>query len=540
VLIGSMTYPSEEKLASLRCPGNDVAGMKRALQTKGKFLNLIDILDKPSFEIAQVINRTLKEAGKNDLVVVYFSCHGKLNKAGKLHLATVDTNLHLLETTSISLETIKSCIDVSPCRKTILILDSCYSGAAGDTFLIKGDKGDVVNEQLNSLSQGRGLYILTASTAVEVAKEDEAGEYSVFTRHFIEGLEGTEADRDGDGIISIDELYEYVHDKVTREAHHEPMKWGLETRGRIDIAFTGQVPRQQRRDKLRQILLELQQKDIFPDPVVSDAMEIIATEPHKLSASRRALDSLLERLYKDTIRPSDFIHQWYTLRSNNAQQEEAGPSSHVNRRDHVPNVANSSYDPTYISSVGPVEEMQGEQEVTNAVPGLLGVPDEIPLSRPVQHEATSHVTVELRPKSKDARQELSIKKMLIIAVNPPATVRIRLDKEIREITKVLRRSRYHAFIVEVRWAVRMRDLRSSLLDFEPNIVHFCGHGTNKGIILTDDDGGIRPVSPDMLSGLLRLFANQVECVIFNACYSQEMAEAKSATTGRAGGMRKAP
>ncbi|HEY0772138.1 MAG TPA: CHAT domain-containing protein, partial [Sphingobacteriaceae bacterium] len=65
-----------------------------------------------------------------------------------------------------------------------------------------------------------------------------------------------------------------------------------------------------------------------------------------------------------------------------------------------------------------------------------------------------------------------------------------------------------------------------LLDSKPQIVHFSGHGTKSGgIVLENDDGKAHLVTPKAMSELFELFADEVECVILNACYSEVQAEA---------------
>ena len=53
----------------------------------------------------------------------------------------------------------------------------------------------------------------------------------------------------------------------------------------------------------------------------------------------------------------------------------------------------------------------------------------------------------------------SKKKILIIAVNPISTSRLRLDEEIRDVEEAIRRSRFRdQFEIEKRTAVRTREL----------------------------------------------------------------------------------
>ncbi len=120
-----------------------------------------------------------------------------------------------------------------------------------------------------------------------------------------------------------------------------------------------------------------------------------------------------------------------------------------------------------------------------------------------------------------------MKKILILAANPQGTSRLRLDREVRAIDEGLRRSHLHErFRIEQRWAPRPRDVQRALLDVEPQIVHFCGHGEGQaGLVLEDETGQVKLVSTEALSKLFELFADRVECVLLNACYAQVQADA---------------
>jgi AAA-like domain/CHAT domain len=121
----------------------------------------------------------------------------------------------------------------------------------------------------------------------------------------------------------------------------------------------------------------------------------------------------------------------------------------------------------------------------------------------------------------------SVKKILILAANPKNSVPLRLDEEVREIDEGLTRAKMRdRFELEQKWAVRPRDVQRAILDFAPQIVHFSGHGVGEGgLALEDELGQAKLVSTSALAGLFELFADQVECVLLNACYSVLQAEA---------------
>ena len=120
-----------------------------------------------------------------------------------------------------------------------------------------------------------------------------------------------------------------------------------------------------------------------------------------------------------------------------------------------------------------------------------------------------------------------MKKILILTADPKNTERLRLDEEVREIEASLQQARIRdQFEIISKWAVRPRDLRQALLNHEPQIVHFSGHGAgDRGLVLEDDIGMLKPVSTESLVRLFKLFRTKVECVLLNACYSEVQADA---------------
>ncbi|MCP4695925.1 MAG: CHASE2 domain-containing protein [Gammaproteobacteria bacterium] len=119
------------------------------------------------------------------------------------------------------------------------------------------------------------------------------------------------------------------------------------------------------------------------------------------------------------------------------------------------------------------------------------------------------------------------KTILFLAANPVNTGRLRLDGEISKIDEGLRRAKQRdVFRLEKRGAVQPNDVGRALLDIEPNIVHFSGHGEGEaGIVLEDATGQSKLVDDEALAGLFELFAGSVECVVLNACYSEAQARA---------------
>ncbi|MEO0708273.1 MAG: CHAT domain-containing protein, partial [Cyanobacteria bacterium J06649_5] len=121
----------------------------------------------------------------------------------------------------------------------------------------------------------------------------------------------------------------------------------------------------------------------------------------------------------------------------------------------------------------------------------------------------------------------TVKKILLLAANPKATTQLRLDEEVREIDEALRIAKNReSFDLVQKWATRPRDMQRALLDVQPNIVHFSGHGTGEdGLVMEGANGKVQLVSTEALASLFELHADDVDCVLLSACYSESQAAA---------------
>lgn len=309
VLIASSTY-DDDKLPNLRCPGQDVDGLDQVLRAPehGGFTSRKILKDRPHHEVLLGLNLALKTASKDDFVLIYFSGHGKQDAASRLYLCTPNTVVEALEATSVPVQSIREYVDVSPCRRIAIILDCCFSGAAGKAFA-KGSVGD----QLQLVSGGRGTYVMAASTGIQSAMEKEQDRYSLFTKHIIGGIESGEADQNSDGLVTMDELYKYVHRRVVDEGSQEPEQWGIQLRGELYLARSGKTPRAKRRERLRPILLDHAAKGVLPDEILAQAMGSLGMPADQLSPWQREADALLDRLADGAVSVGEFVGAWYRI-----------------------------------------------------------------------------------------------------------------------------------------------------------------------------------------------------------------------------------
>lgn len=120
--------------------------------------------------------------------------------------------------------------------------------------------------------------------------------------------------------------------------------------------------------------------------------------------------------------------------------------------------------------------------------------------------------------------------ILFLAADPTNASRLRLGEELREVQEKLQLAKLRdQFRLEQRMSARPADISQALLDVQPQIVHFSGHGTATGALCFENQiGEIHPIEPDALAALFEQFADQVSCVLLNACYSEIQSRAISA------------
>jgi hypothetical protein len=226
-------------LRRLRAPVQDARALARVLADPaiGNF-DVMVVSNQPEWKLRREVATFFADRRQEDLLLVHLSCHGVKDDSGQLYFATSDTELANLDATAVPADFVNRHMTRSRSRRVVLLLDCCYSGAFARGMMARA--GGAVD--LEERFEGRGRMVLTASSAMEYAFEDaelshDGGRPSVFTRTLVQGLETGEADRDRDGRISVDELYEYVYDEVRKLTPKQtPGRWNFEVEGEVLIA----------------------------------------------------------------------------------------------------------------------------------------------------------------------------------------------------------------------------------------------------------------------------------------------------------------
>jgi len=149
-------------------------------------------------------------AKEEDRVLVYFAGHGFV-AAGQAYLAPYDIVVDQIAKTAYPMATVGSVFGKIRAKWKVLLTDSCHSGAVTPD-------GDVQTINRSLIDMTRSVFSLTASRDRERSFEspDWGGGHGIFTYYVVRGMEG-EADADRNGVVTADELAEYVRTNV-REA----------------------------------------------------------------------------------------------------------------------------------------------------------------------------------------------------------------------------------------------------------------------------------------------------------------------------------
>lgn len=115
--------------------------------------------------------------------------------------------------------------------------------------------------------------------------------------------------------------------------------------------------------------------------------------------------------------------------------------------------------------------------------------------------------------------------VLMVSASPDTEQRLRVDKEFRKIIDQVRASRYRDRIeFQQIQAATFGNLRSSLMEHQPHVLHISAHGTEDGALLFEAEGdGSRVVAKKNFIRLLGTLKDRLRLVFLNACHSQEIA-----------------
>lgn len=211
VIIGISHYTS---LQSLKYTDDDAYRMYGFLKSpEGGAIpdNQISLLidDNATREnVKKALETTFEKAGKEDMVMVYYSGHGLADAILPSNYDGYNNKIYYKEIYSI--------IEKSKAKQKLCIIDACHSGG------MLGVKG--VNDKMPTTAQiyyenlnGKegGTAIVTSSKTEEISIESTGLRQGIFSYFWIKALKGM-ADNNHNKIVTISEAFNYVQFNVKK------------------------------------------------------------------------------------------------------------------------------------------------------------------------------------------------------------------------------------------------------------------------------------------------------------------------------------
>jgi hypothetical protein len=213
--------PTGQRLALLICNstyvnGPQLAGVAKDAVSLGAVLSdretcrftLQTLVDRGLLEVRREIAKLCAEVGEEDTLLIYYTGNGGLGLDGSFYLTVADTDAEYLPATSLDANFVLEHLRRTPCRRIILLVDACHAGAFFE----------------NNRGIPNGLYAITSCAANQSTTDTPQG--GAFTMAVCAGLRTAAADSDGDGLVSIDDLHEFVKRHLRAQGcSSTPQKW---------------------------------------------------------------------------------------------------------------------------------------------------------------------------------------------------------------------------------------------------------------------------------------------------------------------------
>ena len=191
----------------------------RALGIPAANIKLLVDADAEQLEVYKALRNWLPakvNKGKTD-VYVFYSGHGLPAEDGKsLYLLPHGADKDFLDKTAISQQEINTMLQAAQAKSITLFLDSCYSGQSrtGETLLASA-RPIALKAQTSAFPPE--FTVIAATAPEQLSWSSTELKHGIFSYYLMKGMEG-DADLNKDGLITMQEMQNYLTDNVARQA----------------------------------------------------------------------------------------------------------------------------------------------------------------------------------------------------------------------------------------------------------------------------------------------------------------------------------
>ena len=215
VVVGVERYA--DKRLNLRCAAADARAVYDLMVDpdcgcfpRGNVRLLLD--DEATHDsVWRALARLRRNAAPGDVVWIYFAGHAA-PEGGNVYWALHDADVDDLFATGLDNDRIGRVLEEIRARRLVMMLDCCH--AAATAIQRNPTRAALTADDVFAACKGEGRVTFSSSDGAEKSVELGDVGHGAFTYFLTQGLRG-EADRDGDGVVTAEELWEYLRDRVT-------------------------------------------------------------------------------------------------------------------------------------------------------------------------------------------------------------------------------------------------------------------------------------------------------------------------------------
>jgi serine/threonine protein kinase len=250
LVVGIGAYQNPTRVPTLRYAARDARALARVLAAP-------DVCAFPEERVVVLTNRQAHRAelvrrlsswlpaqGQGaDLALIYFAGHGIVHKVGgrdEGYLLPHDADADHPVAHGIAMSDLAKWIEDVNARAVVVCLDCCHAGylpQEGVSLRGPTERDMEIQPSLINQLSGKGRFLIASCDRGQKSIEAEELRHGLFTYHLLKGL--IEAgDRDGDGKVSVAELFGYVSSAVSRDARE---RFGREQTPWTSATYTEEV-----------------------------------------------------------------------------------------------------------------------------------------------------------------------------------------------------------------------------------------------------------------------------------------------------------